>query len=63
MFFFLETFRGPFDMSVVVVCIVLSNKIALRHFASIMVASSFFPSLRYTTFRRFVHDLSFESVV
>ena len=44
MLFFLEALRGLFDIFVVVVvvvCIVIPNKIALRHLASIMIASSF----------------------
>ena len=43
MLFFLETLRGLFDIFVVVVVvyIVIPKKIALRHLASIMIASSF----------------------
>ena len=57
MFFFLETFRGPFDMFVVVVCIVFPNKIALRHFSSIMVAISFEDFSMLLPFVK-IHDLS-----
>ena len=39
--FFLEALRGLFDIVVVVVYIVIPKKIALRHLASIMIASSF----------------------
>ena len=41
MLFFLETLRGLFDIFFVVVCIVIPKEIALRHIASIMIASSF----------------------
>ena len=55
--FFLETLRGLFDIFVVVVCIVFPNKIALRHFSSIMVAISFEDFSMLLPFVK-IHDLS-----
>ena len=55
--FFLETLRGLFDIFVVVVCIVFPNKIALRHFSSIMVAISFDDFSMLLPFVK-IHDLS-----
>ena len=55
--YFLETLRGLFDIFVVVVCIVFPNKIALRHFSSIMVAISFEDFSMLLPFVK-IHDLS-----